>query len=103
GYRAAADRLSHGVAGADPFRPDARRARHADLLRHQPAREFCRRDELRHLPDVFCFVRALSAVAGAGGQPRALLSLPVQSVYACRRTDTLRAVWTDELDLACGC
>ena len=40
---AAADRLSHGAAGADLFGPDARRARHADLLRHQAAREFCRR------------------------------------------------------------
>ena len=37
GYRAAAGRLSHGAAGAGPVRPDARRAGHADLLRHQAA------------------------------------------------------------------
>src|SRR6202011_4766569 len=32
GHRAAADGLPHRVAGADPVRPDARRARHADLV-----------------------------------------------------------------------
>ena len=69
GHRPAADRLSHRAAGADPVRADARRARHADLLRHQAAGKLCRRHELRHLPDVLCLLRALSAVAGAGGQP----------------------------------
>ena len=102
GYRAAADRLSHGAAGADPVGPDARRARHADLLRHQAAGEFCRRDELCHFSDVLCFLCALSAVAGAGRQPDALLCLPVQSVHPCGRTDPLCAVRTDQLDLACG-
>src|SRR5436190_2087265 len=102
GHRAANDRLSHGAAGAGSIGPDARRARHADLLRHQAAREFCRRHELCYLPDVLCFLGALSAVAGAGGEPPALLCLPVQSVYPCRRTDTLRAVRTNKLDFAGG-
>ena len=69
GHQAAAARLSHRAAGADPVRTDAGLARHADLLRHQAAGEFRRRDELRHLPDVLCLLGALSAVAGAGRQP----------------------------------
>src|SRR6266404_5921861 len=102
GYRAAADRLSHGPAGADPVRPDARGTRHADFFRHQTTREFRRRDELRYFPDVFRFVRALSAMAGAGGEPDALLRLPVQSIHPCGRVDPLRALRTNQLDLAGG-
>src|SRR5258708_16335913 len=67
GYRAAIDRVSHGAAGAGAVGVDAWIARHADFLGHQAAREFRRRDELRDLPDVFRFLRALSAVAGGGG------------------------------------
>src|SRR5258708_21016129 len=81
GYRAAIDRVSHGAAGAGAVGVDAWIARHADFLGHQAAREFRRRDELRDLPDVFRFLRALSAVAGAGGKPNALLRLPVQSIH----------------------
>jgi oligopeptide/dipeptide ABC transporter ATP-binding protein len=81
---AAAGRLSHGAAGAGPLRPHARRARHADLFRHQAARELCGCDELCHLSDVLRFLGALSAVAHPGKQPDALLCLPVQSVHACR-------------------
>ena len=99
---AAADRLSHGVAGAGPVRADAGRARHADLVRHQAAGELRRRDELRDLSDVLRFLRALSAVAGAGRQPDALLRLPVQPVHPRGRTDPLRAVWKDELGLVGG-
>src|SRR6185312_9119667 len=75
-------------------------ARHADLVRHQAAREFCRRDEFRDLSDVLRFLRALSALEGAGGQPPALLCLPVQSVHPCGRVDTLCPVRKDQLDLA---
>src|ERR1700704_3644835 len=102
GYRAAADRLSHGPAGTDAVRPDARGTRHADFFRHQTTREFRRRDELRYFPDVFRFVRALSAMAGAGGKPDALLRLPAQSIHPCGRADPLRALRANELDLAGG-
>ena len=51
--------------------PDARRARHASVLAYPAAREFRRRDELRHLPDVFRLLRPLSAVARAAGKPMA--------------------------------
>ena len=50
-----------------PFGLDARRARHADLLRHQAARELRRRDEFCHFPIILRLVCALSALAGAGG------------------------------------
>ncbi|MGY4186113.1 hypothetical protein ACVI1I_002885 [Bradyrhizobium sp. USDA 4459] len=55
------------AAGADTVGADAGLARHADLLGHQAAGELCGCHELRHLPDVLCVVRALPAVAGAGG------------------------------------
>ena len=102
GHRTAADRLPDGVAGADPVRPDARRARHADLVRHQATGEFRRRHELRDLSDVLCLIRPLSALAGAGGQPDALLRLPVQSVHPCGRADPVCALWEDELGVARG-
>ena len=70
GDRAAADRLSRGAAGAGSHRPDARRARHADLVRRQAARELRRRDELRDLPDVLRLLGALSALARAGRRAR---------------------------------
>src|SRR5260221_14256743 len=73
GYRTAADRLSHGSARAGIVRVDARGARHANFFRHQATREFCWRDELRYLPDVFRFVCPLSAVA-AGTTERAGLT-----------------------------
>ena len=69
--------LSHGAAGAGPVGPDAGRAGHAAVVGDPAARELRRRDELRHLPDVFRLLRALSAVADAGEQPAALLCLPV--------------------------
>ena len=68
--------LSDRAAGAGAVRPDARRARHAAVLAHQAAREFRRRDEFRDLPDVLRLLGALSAVAGAGGQPVAGDRLP---------------------------
>ena len=46
------------------------RARHADLLGYPAAGEFCRRDELRDLPDVLCLLGALPAVAGARKEAR---------------------------------
>ena len=52
---------------------DAWRAGDAAVVGHQAAREFCRRDELRDLPDVLCIVCALSAVARAAVQPGRLL------------------------------
>src|SRR5258707_15203770 len=68
GYRAAADRLSHGAAGADPRGPAAGRARNADLVGHQAAGERCRRDALCHLPDVLSFVCSIAALTEAIGQ-----------------------------------
>src|ERR1700750_3385898 len=100
GYRAAPARLSHGPARAGPVGPDARRAGDADLVRHQATRKLCRRDELCYFPDVLRLVRALSAMACPGEQPDALLCLPVQSIHACRGTDTFCAVRTNQLDLA---
>ena len=46
------------------------------LLADQAAGKFRRHHELRDLPDVFCFLGALSALAGAGIQPAALQDLP---------------------------
>ena len=60
------------------------------VLADQAAREFRRRDELRHLPDVLRLLRALSAVARAGGKPVARDRLRAQSVHPCGRTDPLR-------------
>src|SRR6476660_1072761 len=81
GYRAAADRLPHRTARADPVGVDAGCTRDADFLRYQATRELCGRDELRDLSDVLCLVCAVSAVAGAGEQPDALLRVPVQSIH----------------------
>src|SRR6478672_5821631 len=72
GYRAAADRLPHRTARADPVGVDAGCTRDADFLRYQATRELC---------DVLCLVCAVSAVAGAGEQPDALLRVPVQSIH----------------------
>ena len=71
-------------------RADVRRARHAAVLADQAAREFRRRDEFRHLPDVLRLFRALSAVARAGVEPLALLRLPGQSLHPCGGADPLR-------------
>src|SRR5260370_27420300 len=87
GYRTAADGLSRGSVRAGIVRVDARGARHANFFRHQATREFCWRDELRYLPDVFRFICPLSTMAGAGGEPNALLRVPVQSIYPCGRTN----------------
>src|SRR5262249_54349526 len=97
GDRAAADRLSHGAAGARPHRPDAGRTRYGDLVRNQAAREFRLGDELRHLPDVLCLVGALSVVVRARGKPAALLGLRAQPVHSRGRAHPLRALWSAQL------
>ena len=98
--RAAALGLSHGAAGADPDRPDVRRARHAAVVDHQAAREFRRHHEFRDLPDVLRVVGALSAVEDARGKPLALLHLPLQPVHLGGRADPLRLLSRGELDRA---
>ena len=60
--------LSDRAAGAGAVRPDARRARHAAVVADQAAREFRRRDELRHLPDVLRPPPS-TAMESAGGEP----------------------------------
>ena len=102
GRRAAGLGLSRRASRARADRHDARLARDAAVLGHSPAREFRRRDELRDLPDVLRLVRAVPAVAGAAVEPGRLHDLPAQSVHLCRRTDPLRAVHEDRLDLARG-
>ena len=107
GDRAAADRLPDGVAGVGAVGPDARRARHADVVGHQAAREFCRRDELRDLPDVLRLLRALSAVAGAEKEARCF------TTYARSTRSPMRSSWSDlrstakinwiSLAVVCGC
>src|SRR5260370_42388367 len=73
GSRTAADRLSHGSARTGIVRVDARGARHANFFRHQATREFCWRDELRYLPDVFRFLGSLPFVAGMRRKAASLL------------------------------
>src|SRR5690606_38748612 len=63
GDRAAALRLPHRAAGADPLGLDAGLARALHLLDHSPTGELRGRDELRDLPDVLRVLRALPAVA----------------------------------------
>ena len=72
---AAAARLSDAAAGAAAQRVHAGRVGNADLVADQAAREFCRRDELRHLSDVLCFFGAIPAVARQGIEPAAVLCL----------------------------
>ena len=67
------------------------------VVAHQAAREFRRRDELRHLPDVFRLLRPLSAVARAGGKPVACDRLPAQSLHLFGRTDPLRLLSAGQL------
>ena len=67
---------------------------------------FAGRDELRHLPDVLRLLRALSAVAGARGQPVAGAGLRTQPVHPRRRVDpvrVLRADRADSLAVVLGC
>ena len=64
--------LPRGHSRADPVRHDAGRAGHAAVVVHQAARELCRRDELRDIPDVLRLLGAVSAVAGAAVEPGGL-------------------------------
>jgi ABC-2 type transport system permease protein len=86
-----------GAAGAGPVWSYARRARHGSIVAHQATREYRRRDELRHLPNVFCLLRPLSAVARAGGKPVAGDRLPAQSLHLCGRIDRLPLVRAGQL------
>jgi len=81
GYRAAAGRLSHRTARADPVRVDAGCARHADFPRYQTARELCRRDELCDFPMFFASSALYPLWRVQEKQPDALLRLPVQSIH----------------------
>ena len=60
--------LAHCSARADRVRPDARRAVAVSLGLHPAGGEFRRRDELRDVPDVLLFLRALSVVEAARGR-----------------------------------
>ena len=92
--------LPHRDPGARALRPHARRARHAALVAHQAAREFRRRDEFRHLPDVLRLLGALSAVAREGVEPMALLRLRCESLHPRGRADPLRFLPEDRMDIA---
>ena len=77
-------------AGAGAVGPDARRARHGAVVADQAARELRRRDELRDLPDVLRLLRALSALAGAGGKPVACDGVRAEPVHPRGRAHPLR-------------
>ncbi len=63
-----ADRLALRAAGADRVRADARVAVAVSVGLYPAGREFRRRDELRHVPDVLLLVGALSVVEAARGR-----------------------------------
>ena len=49
---------------------------------------------------MFFFRLRFIRCGGCRREARCSTTLPVQSIHPCRRTDPLRAVWTDELGLA---
>ena len=72
GVAAAVCRIPDPRPGADPGGADARVACPLHVVGHPPAREFRRRDELRHFPDVLRIFGALPAVADPRGEPAPL-------------------------------
>ena len=94
-----ADRGIHRrAARAGACRPDAWCVGPCSVQLDQAAGEFCRRDELCHLPDVFHVLSALPAVAHWRKLSAAQGYLCAEPVHLCRGADPLLALLTDKLD-----